>query len=54
QAKQRNYSVQRGETLSSIAQKFQCDLRELAGANGLRGPTYSIRPGQRLHLDSCD
>jgi len=52
-AKTRNYSVQRGETLTSIAQKFQCDMRVLAGANDLSGPRYSIRPGQRLKLEGC-
>jgi membrane-bound lytic murein transglycosylase D len=49
----RNYSVQRGETLTSIAQKFQCDLHQLAGANDVRGPSYMVRPGQRLRLESC-
>jgi membrane-bound lytic murein transglycosylase D len=52
-ARHRNYSVQRGETLTSIAQKFQCDMRELATANDVRGPRYEIRPGQRLRLESC-
>jgi membrane-bound lytic murein transglycosylase D len=49
----RNYSVQRGETLTAIAQKFQCDMRVLAKANAIKGPRYSIRPGQRLKLDGC-
>jgi membrane-bound lytic murein transglycosylase D len=48
-----NYSVQRGETLVSIAEKFQCDLRVLAGANDVSGPRYAIRPGQRLRLEGC-
>ena len=52
-AKKRNYNVQRGETLTSIAQKFQCDMRMLAAANNLSGPRYSIRPGQRLRLEGC-
>ena len=52
-AKHRNYNVQRGETLTSIAQKFQCDMRILAGANNVSGPGYSIRPGQRLRLEGC-
>ena len=52
-AKARNYSVQRGETLVSIAQKFQCDTGELARANDLTGPRYAIRPGQRLRLEGC-
>ncbi|WP_159016051.1 transglycosylase SLT domain-containing protein [Cognatiluteimonas profundi] len=52
-SKQRNYSVQRGETLVSVAQKFQCDLRLLAGANDISGPSYYVRPGQRLRLEGC-
>jgi membrane-bound lytic murein transglycosylase D len=52
-AKARNYNVQRGETLTTIAQKFQCDMRLLAAANDLSGPRYSIRPGQRLKLEGC-
>ncbi|MEO6139137.1 MAG: transglycosylase SLT domain-containing protein [Luteimonas sp.] len=51
--RQRNYIVQRGETLTSIAQKFQCDMRVLAGANNVSGPAYSIRPNQRLRLEGC-
>jgi membrane-bound lytic murein transglycosylase D len=52
-AKPRNYSVQRGETLTSIAQKFQCDTGELAKANDIKGPRFAIRPGQRLKLAVC-
>lgn len=52
-AKTRNYSVQRGETLTSIAQKFQCDTGQLARANEIAGPRYAIRPGQRLRLEGC-
>lgn len=52
-AKIRNYSVQRGETLTSIAQKFQCDTGQLARANDIAGPRYAIRPGQRLRLEGC-
>ena len=51
--KRHNYSVQRGETLTSIAEKFQCDTGDLADANGIKGPRYSIRPGQRLKLEGC-
>jgi membrane-bound lytic murein transglycosylase D len=51
--KTRNYSVQRGETLTSIAQKFQCDTGELAKANDIKPPRYGIRPGQRLRLEGC-
>ena len=49
----RDYSVQGGETLFSIARKFQCNVQELASANGISGPRYSIRPGQRLLLKGC-
>ncbi len=48
-----HYSVQRGETLSSIARKFQCTAGDLAQSNDIKGPRYAIRPGQRLKLDSC-
>jgi membrane-bound lytic murein transglycosylase D len=51
--RQLNYSVQRGETLTSIAEKFQCDTGDLAVANGIKGPRYAIRPGQRLKLSGC-
>ncbi|NUS39678.1 MAG: transglycosylase SLT domain-containing protein [Lysobacter sp.] len=48
-----HYSVRRGETLTSIAEKFECDMRELARDNGLKGPRYAIHPGQRLKLAIC-
>lgn len=51
--RRRNYRVQRGETLSSIAEKFQCAASDLAQANGIRGPRYALRPGQRLRLEGC-
>jgi membrane-bound lytic murein transglycosylase D len=49
----RHYSVQRGETLTSIARKFQCSTGDLAKANGIKAPRYAIRPGQRLKLEGC-
>ena len=49
----RHYSVQRGETLTSIARKFQCSTGDLAGANKIKAPRYAIRPGQRLKLEGC-
>ncbi|RDZ28829.1 transglycosylase SLT domain-containing protein [Lysobacter silvisoli] len=52
-AKPKTYRVQRGETLTSIAQKFQCDTGQLAKRNGLKAPRYAIRPGQVLKLDGC-
>ena len=52
-AKQKTYKVQRGETLSSIARKFGCDLRDVAKANKLKAPKYAIKPGQSLKLEGC-
>lgn len=49
----KQYSVQRGETLTSIARKFQCDTGELAKHNGIAGPRFAIRPGQSLQLEGC-
>lgn len=43
------YVVQRGDTLYSIAWRYQLDYRELAGWNGV-GSDYLIYPGQTLHL----
>ena len=51
--KQKTYKVQRGETLSSIARKFGCELRDVAKANKLKAPKYAIRPGQSLKLEGC-
>lgn len=48
------YTVQRGETLTAVAEKFQCDLRDLARANAVKGPRYALRPGQKLKLAGCD
>jgi membrane-bound lytic murein transglycosylase D len=52
-ARPSHYSVQRGETLSSIARKFQCTASDLAHSNKIKGPRYAIRPGQRLKLEGC-
>jgi membrane-bound lytic murein transglycosylase D len=49
----RDYRVQRGETLSSIARKFECDISLLAKANDIVAPRFSIRPGQKVKLESC-
>jgi membrane-bound lytic murein transglycosylase D len=48
-----HYSVQRGETLGSIARKFRCNTGNLARANGVKAPRYNIRPGQQLKLAGC-
>ncbi len=47
------YTVQRGETLTSIAKKFQCGTAALAKSNRIKAPRYRIRPGQRLKLEGC-
>ncbi|HWG10601.1 MAG TPA: transglycosylase SLT domain-containing protein [Rhodanobacteraceae bacterium] len=50
----RRYTVRRGDTLSSIARKFDCDnAHALAKANHLHWPHYSLRPGQELTLAGC-
>ncbi|GAB3385755.1 transglycosylase SLT domain-containing protein [Lysobacter fragariae] len=49
----RDYRVQRGETLTAIAQKFECDMGVLAKANKIKGPRFAIRPGQKLKLEGC-
>jgi membrane-bound lytic murein transglycosylase D len=50
----RQHKVERGDTLVSIARRYSCDLGGLAKANGIKGPRYTVRPGQRLKLQSCD
>ena len=46
--------VRKGETLSAIARKFGCrSVQPIAAANRIRGPHYSIRPGQKLVVPSC-
>lgn len=47
------YKVTKGDTLVSIAQKYSCDTKSLAKANGIKGPRYAIKPGQQLKLSSC-
>lgn len=44
------YTVERGDTLYSIAWRYHVDWRELARWNGIQAP-YRIYPGQTLHLD---
>lgn len=53
-AQARHYRVARGDTLGGISDRFRCDLKDLAKANGLRAPAYALKPGQRLTLTSCD
>jgi membrane-bound lytic murein transglycosylase D len=49
----RQHKVERGDTLVSIARRYSCDLGDLAKANGIKGPRYTVRPGQRLKLQGC-
>lgn len=49
----RTVKVGRGDTLGKIADKHDCSLKELARANGLRAPGYTVKPGQRIKLEGC-
>ena len=44
-----SYSVQRGDTLFSIAWRYGLDYRSVASRNGI-APPYTIFPGQRIYL----
>lgn len=50
----KTYKVRRGDNLMAIAREHNCDLTELAKANALRAPSYTIQPGQKLKLQGCD
>ena len=52
-AKPREYTVQTGETLTNVAQKFECDTKVLAEANGIAPPRYAVTRGQKLKLEGC-
>ena len=47
----RLYTVRKGDTVFSIAWRFQLDYKGLARANSIR-PPYAIHPGQELRLRS--
>ncbi len=49
----RTHRVGSGDNLTAIARRYQCDVKSLATANGLKAPRYSIRPGQVLKLEGC-
>jgi len=49
-AQGQSYTVQRGDSLYSIAFGAGRDWRAVAAANGI-APPYTIHPGQRLRLD---
>jgi membrane-bound lytic murein transglycosylase D len=54
-AKERSYVVRKGDTLAAIARKSGgcAGIREIAAANGLRGPQYPVKPGQSLKVPEC-
>ena len=45
------HQVERGETLYSIAWRYDLDFRKLARANGIKAP-FVISQGQMLSLDT--
>ncbi|GGD55398.1 lytic transglycosylase [Pseudoxanthomonas indica] len=49
----RDYRVAKGDTLGRISQRYQCDLKQLAKSNGIKGPAYNVKPGQQITLTSC-
>ena len=49
----RTHTVARGDTLGAIARRYNCQVPQLARANGLRAPAYALRPGQKLKLEGC-
>lgn len=49
----RTHRVARGETLVAIAQRYRCDTKALAQANGIAAPRYLVRQGQTLRLEGC-
>ena len=47
------YTVKRGDTLYSIAWRYEKDFRQIAQINHIQSP-YAIYPGQRLRMQSAD
>ncbi len=45
-----DYTVKQGDTLYSIAWRYEKDFLQMARINNLRAP-YEIFPGQRLHMN---
>lgn len=50
----RSYTIAKGDTLGRVAQKYQCEIKTLAKANGLKAPSYALKPGQSIKLAGCD
>ncbi len=48
----KTYTVNKGDTLYSIAWLYELDYRRLAQWNDIKAPNYLIYPGQQLRLDS--
>ncbi len=44
------YTVKRGDSLSSIGRQFGVSWRDIAKLNDIHGPKYTIRPGQILKI----
>ncbi|HEY4582995.1 MAG TPA: transglycosylase SLT domain-containing protein [Lysobacter sp.] len=49
----RDYRVQEGESLASIARKFRCDVDDLAKANDIKRPN-ALKRGQSIRLSGCE
>ncbi|RDH85286.1 MAG: hypothetical protein DIZ80_02395 [endosymbiont of Galathealinum brachiosum] len=47
------YTVKRGDTLYSIAWRYEKDFRQVAEINNIQSP-YAIYPGQRLRMQPAD
>ena len=47
----KTYTVNKGDTLYSIAWLYELDYRRLAQWNDIKAPNYLIYPGQQLRLD---
>jgi lipoprotein NlpD len=47
------YTVKRGDTLYSIAWRYEKDYRQVAQLNNIQSP-YAIYPGQRLRMQAAD
>ncbi len=47
------HTVVKGETLSRIARKHGCGIKEIATANSIAAPRYALKIGQRLQVPTC-